>query len=462
MPRARGVPHGRRGVSEVVGALVLILVVVIAVAAIAFFVATSEQQAFERTQFQSSVANENLSIVQVNPFPSDSSIEYMLVSTTNSSDTDYVQYVNASSVNLSLDGASQGYSVIGGRYNMLEPMILSGLPVGVDRLAHTVDISDSSGSPYFVRFASWRYLLIEIKNLDIANSGVWRISVNGYYVNFWYDVEGDPANPTLTLYNNALPPLVIPAKEMKTVLVNITGFFPADVPVLRTDALQILVVSPTGNFFSKTLGAPLALMSVSRDTESYGISSRDVYHFDASQSSPDTILDYIWRIDVPQKGWTLNDWNDLSNITTLYVHGSVIQYRPELLLSSLTGLNVTGPLRVSLMVVDQSGLVGYSGQEVLASDPDIVPLGGLTVSTTPAGPSAYNVSASVTDIFGRPVAGAVVFFEASGAGLSSILPAYASTDSTGLAVSTVTLNGLGSVVATVKCADLPPVQLVLP
>ncbi|HZT36126.1 MAG TPA: hypothetical protein VFA15_09410, partial [Nitrososphaera sp.] len=100
--------HNRRGVSEIFGALMLILVVVTVVGGIAYFLASTQKQEQDRQTFLTSVRNDQLQVTNTAVSPSDPSIAYQLVNTTvpltptlpDNSTKFYVSYINETSVEL--------------------------------------------------------------------------------------------------------------------------------------------------------------------------------------------------------------------------------------------------------------------------------------------------------------------------------------------------------------------------
>ena len=99
MRRTSLAPHRRRaGVSEVLGALLLIIVVVTAVASLSVFLTQAQANAQNRQQYLTSVADENLQVAYAQFSPNNQANQWELDSPTPTDAVYYVQMINSSSV----------------------------------------------------------------------------------------------------------------------------------------------------------------------------------------------------------------------------------------------------------------------------------------------------------------------------------------------------------------------------
>ena len=147
-------------------------------------------------------------------------------------------------------------------------------------------------------------------------------------------------------------------------------------------------------------------------TENYLITSRDIPEFDGSGSSGGNgsfIQAYIWQIDVPNASWN-RQWSNTYNLVTAFSNGQTLQYRPESFFNpaQLKILNITGPFRVTLTVVDNFGFIATSQSTVFTPDPNIAP--PARIATQLASCRSGLLTVNITDIFLRPVANLPVLF----------------------------------------------------
>jgi hypothetical protein len=136
---------------------------------------------------------------------------------------------------------------------------------------------------------------------------------------------------------------------------------------------------------------------------------------------------------------------------------------------------IAGPIRATLVVVDGNGLMATSNSLVIPLDRNIAPIGGFSAFKvdTGIGLSPANVTVRVSDIFGRPVAGAVVLIvKTSGnvtefpASVQTCAGVVTVTCPPGTAVGAVSFpvtwgaNSTGSI--ELELGNLPPVDLSFP
>ena len=447
VPKIRVTRFGgkRRGISEIFGALMLILVVVVVVSGIAVFVAQAQKQQQDLQSFQTSIKNDQLEFTSMTIWPKDPNIDFELDGATPATSY-YLQYVNESTVNLlPLDHSAATTScflVNGATPVKYSSTVLQGAQAAATLSPCKVDFSVHTDT---VKPATIGEVTLTIRNLNIQDSGIHAVGINDIYAHKWYQVcQGGEqvcaglSPGSLVPFDPTQLPISIPAKEDAQVLIKYYDPENAGLAPLKTSSLRTIVLSPATNFFKNTDSAPTPIAQISVPSEDYSITKRDVVTMDASKSKfgeNHFAQQFVWRIDIPPiTGWT-GQWND-PNITTKYLTGEVVSYRPESIYNSteLNNLFVDGPIRITLKAVDDLGLSVQSGSIIVPKDPSLAPIGSLalnrTVNTafncTPApsclSPTTYNyttVFVKVLDIFGRPVKGTGVTF--------SILPGSNST-----------------------------------
>lgn len=459
----------KKGISEVLGALLLMVVVVVAVGAFAYFLSSTQAAAEARSNLISNVENENLQVVNIDPAPSNPMIQFEMFSVTNTTNTYYVQMENSMEVLLSSNSNSSSYdallryenssnSLVPASYNWINSTTTANLalsniaePYGP---ANPYILTFFAGGDFGFEYANWQNITFTIRNLNTQNSGLSRLSINNHYVTSWDELN--QTGGVASEYDFSTPPLEILAKQSVTIFVDLTSY-----QIPETQALSILLLSSASNFFSYVFSPPTSFVKVSTNTQNYLVTTRDVPEFDGSGSTASgsaSIVSYLWRIDVPEYGWN-GDWGDVANIATVFVYGETIQFSPEALFtqSQLMNLNITGPLRVTLTTIDSNGLVAISQSTILPKDPNIDPAGSLNV-TIPKN-SGGILTVEVKDIFGRPLAGAPVLFLSSPGG-ATFSPTSAVTDENGEASTKLTWTGSSTV--EIESGTLSPLYVTVP
>ncbi len=452
----------RRGVSEVVGALLLIVVVVSAVASLAYFISGAQRQAEARNSYLTSLQDDNLEVTHASFSPNDPLIQWELDGCTVSAYSSYdgnwdVQQVlsNPGVVNLypkNSDAIAKpkpllGVQLTGGlQYNA----IAKGTQAA---LAATAPYTLSPGSGCIFNPDLWDNITLTVRNANTQPSSVEGVQLEGVWRHSWYQV--DQAGQIMSTLGIGKNPLVIPARGVVNILLkNATG---DPIAVQKTDTLSVVLFSGVGNYFTTFLAQPSAIPKSSSSTQNYQQVTRDILTFDGSQSfaSNGSIQSYVWKLDVPTRayaqvsGCTSTAFAYPSNFDTSYVLGETTQYSPESLIGFNPGDCITGPIRATLMVTDTNGFMAASQPILIAPDPNIDPVGSISASKsgtlcTPSPcTSTYTVTVSVDDIFGSPVVGAVVnaikiYGDVSSNYLSQ------STNSSGQATFTITFTNGGS------------------
>ncbi len=391
----------KRAVSEVVGALLLILVVVIAVGSFAAFLSYTQSTAQNRQAYINSVQDEDLQITSVSPYPYFPNVQFQLMYQGFIMDYVQINTANASLVNLISTG-NVSYSLPSGTYALNSTngivsynVIMAGTLVN-NMTSKSILQIESSGT-YAFQPATWQDLTIYVRNLNTANSEVSAISVNGRYLSN-FSSNG-------VVYSTSLP-LLIPAKGTVPVNLSVSTF-----DIHTTASLGLLLLSTVGNFFSGTFTPPNAIVSENTMTQNYQVASVDIPTFNGAQNNASS---YLWEVLVPTSSWNMSQgWNS-SNIQVAFVQGPTFQYRPNGLFNSLNGLDLAGPMEVMLIATSSNGLMSVSQPFALPYDPNIDPAGSFAVScsaTDCSSNSNLTITVTVSDLFAvNPLSGVPVIF----------------------------------------------------
>ncbi len=434
------------------------LVVVIVVGSFAYFVSSLQTASQNRSSFISNIQNENLQILNMQLSPNNPDVLYTIYNSTVSYDilmlsSNSVELLNSTGQFLNSTADSTVFPLYNGTYNSIGYSTTANISSG--------EITFGNGDCSFGT-ATWNYANMTIRNLNIQNSAVARIEVNGLWLPIFYETNG--AGQIMANISASTPPLTIPAKESVYIALNLAPY-----AIPRNDSLKVTILSSAGNYFTTFYGSPTAVISQSVNVENSAVSERDVPTFDGSESFANQssyIEAYIWRIDVPNN--TLSTWNgswtETSHIATVYATGEILQYRPEAFFNDtqMANLNITGPFRVTLTVVDSYGLIATSQPVVFPTDGNIAPAGSLTLDATTTCNSGYTVTVTVSDIFGSPLANAPVIFTSATSGVIP-LQSLAVTNSTGQAGVCVQLDsGVTAGVVEIESGNLSPLYVQVP
>jgi hypothetical protein len=250
----------------------------------------------------------------------------------------------------------------------------------------TIDMVDQPSSNSEFDAATWQSVSMTVRNLNIADSAVWRVAVNDIYAMEWLEESNIQGNIDYDAFDLSGVGLVVPAQEFRKVVINYTdGNANQDLAPQKSDQLKITILSPAGNFFTLSDQSPSPIVQVNTEREDYSVTSRDVIVMDGTDTSfadGEFAKAFIWRIDIPQNDWNGN-WDDSGNLITKYLRGGIAEYRPESLFTEGELLpsesppdpnddpRVAGPIRVSLKVVDEKGLVSRSETIIVAGKTNI-------------------------------------------------------------------------------------------
>lgn len=243
-------------------------------------------------------------------------------------------------------------------------------------------------------------------------------------------------------------PYDIPAHSTAPVRMNFLTDFGSPVHIKTTESIETLLITSLGNNFADAFAPPVPVADVEIVTEDLGVAYRDVLILDALESyDPDGfITEYRWEIFVYNKP---DDTYEL-----LYNHTGR-KLRQE--------LNQTGPFKIDLMVTDDSGMVAklseQSGKISIAANRNFNPPVSLYAIYNEQGDKV--IKAWVNDTEGSPVEGIVVNFVCIHNDNTSIpvtlSQGSASVTDAGYATTTVT-GGAGGTIR-VKSGNLPYVDV---
>ncbi|WP_342685949.1 archaellin/type IV pilin N-terminal domain-containing protein, partial [Methanoculleus sp. UBA291] len=138
---------------------------------------------------------------------------------------------------------------------------------------------------------NWSTLNLTIQNMNIVDSYVTAISVNGRYVkNYTYNETPYDLNQSKRL--------LIPARKSREVQVNFTSNFDEPFFVGTGEALNIRVMTSLYNTFERTFQQPTPVVHLAIETENLGFVDRDLLVLDGSDSFDDgAITKWNWTIE---------------------------------------------------------------------------------------------------------------------------------------------------------------------
>ena len=456
-----------KAVSEVVGAMLLMIVVVVAVGTFAYYLSNLQSQTQNRQNFLNSVANDRLQVTNLQFALNNSRIQYEIYSLTNITKY-YVQMINSTAVKLINETSGNLYHaanltasnlgsppVIQAHYNSINFSATGNLSTSLSGAVSFIFKPSSSPGVWAFRTATWGNATITVRNLNTLQSGIRAIQINGNYLrNYWYTANQNgliqkslfPNGSILAQpYNLTSPSIVVPARASLSILVNL-GYL--NIP--RNESFTITLLSTANNFFVTFYGPPTATIKGSVTTENYFVTSRDIPTFDASGSlgsNGSAVKAFIWQIDVPNATWK-GSWSQIGSIYTNFTYGQTLQFRPEALYSPALLAGLATPLfnttfRVTLTTVDQYGFMTTSQPTILPSDPNTSPAG--SVSYVSGGCTTGPVQVEVKDIFGRPLENVPVQFIGLDGAVPS--PTFNVTSASGIAQTSCTGAGFLETIA---------------
>ncbi|HUI01120.1 MAG TPA: Ig-like domain-containing protein [Nitrososphaerales archaeon] len=470
--------RARKGVSEVVGALLLILVVVTAVASLAYFVSAAQAQAQARSSFLTNLQNDDLQTVYATFAPNDPTIQWEIDSTSPGScaltgytaTSWYVQQIlsNTGEVNL-IPQEGPGSPVAGVTINTGHSYA---------SISKEVKVSLASGAPATLSFgtgslncafepATWGSITLTIRNQNTQASSLQGVQIDGAWQSTWYQV--DQSGNVLSTLGVTKNPLPISAKASVNILLNRTTF--GSNAIVKNDSATIALLSGVGNYFPTTFSQPTPIPKFSTTSQVSQATTLDQVTFEGSQSYAATtsIQSFEWKFDIPNAAYrSVNGCNaaataafaNQNDYDTAYAAGETVAYSPEGLFPDTLGDCIAGPIRATLIVTDSNGLVTTSQPIVVSPDPNIDPVGSISARDgTPPCASPCTVTVTVDDAFGNPVGGSVVNAVKVFGDVSPNLPSQTTTSS-GTAQFMVTFTAGGSM--NFETGSLLPAQLSFP
>jgi flagellin-like protein len=360
---SRPIIRPRKGVSEVMGALLLIVVVVVAVAVLASFVAVAEKSAQTRQTYLTSVHNDNLQIT-------------------------FAQFtqLTPSASNTMCSGPTPCWASVTLTIRNLN--------------------TESSG----------------LSQIEVA--GFWadqweEVDSTGNVIGIF----GPQASSVTTTYPDLGAQMPIPARG--TVFVELT--FPTSTstgvdnfpPGMATDPLvtqsiTITMLSELDNFFTIVYNPPTAIAHVSIASINDQYYNRDVVSLDGSLSTAanqTSIVSYAWNVLVPYadnpSGCTDAAFSTSTQYYAATVTGETTQFLQESSLPTTSSPTVTlsdycltGPFEVSLTVTDSRGFTATSSPIIVAPDSNMAPTATFSACLA-TGTSPYTCNTSGTTIIGE-------------------------------------------------------------
>jgi len=353
----------RKGVSEVLGALLLIVVVVAAVASLSVFLSQATTNAENRQNYITSVQNEDLQFAYAQFSPSNPNIHWELDE--HQSDTAAAVPPPTTTVietsGTYVAGQLVGLTIRFGPGSSASPVTdtVASNTANSITFATALAVPPSVGDSFTL---SGRYYVIMVDQTHItlteqnSSTSASAMLIAGTFQNIAKDVTttyvpGSPgtitfgagiatfepatwSNATITIrnlntaasglyqlsiggnwmtawkqvtqagvliydYGATKTALTIPARGTVTILVDFSGLSSVNFP--KNQSVELKILSSAGNLFSTDITQPVAVAKVSTTTENYQITNRDIISFDASQSfsSDATIEQYQWTISVP-------------------------------------------------------------------------------------------------------------------------------------------------------------------
>ncbi|MGA2665483.1 MAG: archaellin/type IV pilin N-terminal domain-containing protein [Nitrososphaerales archaeon] len=470
--------HKRRGVSEVLGALLLIVVVVATVASLSVFLSQATANSENRNAYLTSVQNENLQVTAIQLEPNNPAVQWELdhcptpSCPPNGLTVFYLTPINDSAVTLNQQNTttSTQAALTGFFYSQIVAGTTANIITTVNpitSLNHTTISLGSGGVLYTFNPATWENATITIRNLNTAESGLYQLNINQNWMTSWRDVS---ETGSIISYEGATKtPLDVVAKGSVQIYVDVSKFysFAKDAP------FDIELLTSAGNYFDANYAPPVALATAGTSTENYLITTRDIITFGGSTSftSGAPVQSYVWKIDVPDNGECSVSSFANGNYISAYVAGESVPYLPESLfpndLTASSGVCITGPIRATLTIADTNGFLSTSQPILLPQDPNIAPPADIVLSSTAPSPlvcpsASETVTSVLNNIYGEGQNGVAVVAFPSG-GVSLISPASMVTSTSGgnpgLTTFTIGCSGTGGTLELVS-GTLPP--LIIP
>ena len=185
---------------------------------------------------------------------------------------------------------------------------------------------------------------VEVNIVAIAISGAG--SGNAQYVSnitlFNTTLNGLPQEQNINQSSGGAFNLAIPGGQSQEIQINFTdpAFLNSNNFISTNPQVKIVLMTSLNNFFQQTFKPPNPVVQSSIATENLGVLSRDVLLLDGSQSTSDNTID-LWNwsiVDASNTGGTCG--NGLSNPAN-YTTGKVARFNPQTLGPFCVNLTVT-------------------------------------------------------------------------------------------------------------------------
>jgi len=463
----------RSGVSEVVGALLLVLVVVVAVASFALYLSGAQKAAEQRQSYLNSVKNENLQVTSLSLFPNDPFTQWQFnlpsVPTNlfghynNTEALFYIHYFSQSYVGI-FNGTDYNYAASNLAFDCptgsanpcysIFPVPTNGLNTTLWDQAPQTSLPGTPG--YFNEISAGTPICVFNGNGESINPGT--------SMPFEPSIVINPDSTTMTKCTSSnVPPgqlsTIQPAawdsanitvRNLNTQIsvlkdVEFGGFFinkwtsppqtfgfnatnspetlePASntqvdfnmtsFNILKTASFSIVLQAADGNYFTSSFPIAAPFISSNIEAQNFGAVTEDVLDLSATPSTNSSISDYIWQVDIPQTTWTQGDWADSANLITTFVTGQSLGLSPNLIINNplLSKALANGPFRVTATSVNQYGQLAPGNSLIIPENPDLAPASQMTVSQSgPCSGAPITLTVTVYNILHQPVQGVTVY-----------------------------------------------------
>lgn len=282
----------------------------------------------------------------------------------------------------------------------------------------------------------WGEIELTIRNLNIDKSTIKEIAIKKHFARNYSLFTLRKGKESFT----PVYPYDIPAHSTAPVRMNFLKDFGSPVHIETTESIETLLITSLGNNFADAFAPPVSAANVEIVTEDLGVAYRDVLILDASESyDPDGfVTEYRWRIYSKSGG----------EITIKT--GKKIRLAP-----CDFDYNRTGPFKIDLEVADDTGMSArlskQSGNITIAANRNFNPPVSLNAKL-----DGNEIEAWVTDTKGDGIKGVVVnFLRCSFYENVTASPTSSVTDEDGFTSTTVTGNGT----IRVECGKLPYVNV---
>jgi flagellin-like protein len=212
-----------------------------------------------------------------------------------------------------------------------------------------------------------------------------------------YNNTGMTLDPNLNMSS-----LEIPAGQSEKITINLTDYAQ---PIGTNNQIDIKIITSLTNVFEQTYKLPTPVISYNTETTTLGSVQKDSIMLDGSQSSSEnaTIVGWNWTLMNATNTWpTRGVCSDINNLSTIsvppYFNSKIVHFSPP----------VNGPFCANLTITDSNGMVATTAQDqLIPADTQFTPAANLIATfNTTYSPPVINVT--ILDINGNPVNNAAV------------------------------------------------------